>query len=191
MWALLVAVSLGVVWWLAVRQPEPAQAAALPAPVAPAPVASLAAPPAADTATAAVAPESPELAVERLRHSVELLAQQDRDRAASQERLRARVEQERLRADEARRRTDALAAAAATVQTPEPATSTASPSASAAARSQEARAPGVDQVCADRSNFFSRDLCRIQACANPAMAGDPVCVRFREMEAANRSRLGN
>ncbi len=28
MWALLVAVSLGVVWWLAVRQPEPAQAAA-------------------------------------------------------------------------------------------------------------------------------------------------------------------
>lgn len=48
----------------------------------------------------------------------------------------------------------------------------------------------VDDTCADRSNFFSRDICRIQACGNPALAGDPVCVRFREMEAANR-RIGN
>lgn len=50
---------------------------------------------------------------------------------------------------------------------------------------------GVDETCADRGNFFSRDLCRIQACGNPALAGDPVCVRFREMEAANRSRASN
>ena len=49
----------------------------------------------------------------------------------------------------------------------------------------------VDETCADRSNFFSRDLCRIQACGNPALAGDPVCVRFREMEEANRNRVGN
>ena len=48
----------------------------------------------------------------------------------------------------------------------------------------------VDDSCADRSNFLTRDICRIQACGNPAMAGDPVCVRFREMEAANR-RNGN
>lgn len=50
---------------------------------------------------------------------------------------------------------------------------------------------GVDETCADRGNFFSRDLCRIQACGNPALAGDPVCVRFRDMEAANRSRASN
>lgn len=53
------------------------------------------------------------------------------------------------------------------------------------------RPRGVDETCADRGNFFSRDLCRIQACGNPALAGDPVCVRFREMEAANRSRASN
>ncbi len=53
------------------------------------------------------------------------------------------------------------------------------------------RPRSVDETCADRSNVFSRDFCRIQACGNPAMAGDPVCVRFREMEAANRSRTGN
>lgn len=47
----------------------------------------------------------------------------------------------------------------------------------------------VDQICADSSNFLSRDLCRVRACRNPAVAGDPVCVRFREMEAANRSRM--
>lgn len=47
----------------------------------------------------------------------------------------------------------------------------------------------VDQSCADSSNFLSRDFCRVRACRNPAMAGDPVCVRFREMEAASRRRM--
>jgi hypothetical protein len=49
----------------------------------------------------------------------------------------------------------------------------------------------VDETCADRGNFLSRDLCRIQACGNAAQAGDPVCVRFREMEEANRNRASN
>lgn len=53
------------------------------------------------------------------------------------------------------------------------------------------RPRGVDEACADRGNFLSRDLCRIQACRNPAQAGDPVCVRFREMEEANRRRGDN
>ena len=52
-----------------------------------------------------------------------------------------------------------------------------------------APAQTVEQTCADSSNFLSRDLCRVRACRNPAVAGDPVCVRFREMEAANRSRM--
>ena len=69
--------------------------------------------------------------------------------------------------------------------TPAPPAETAPPAVSAA------RTPTVDERCADRSNFLSRDICRIQACGNPALAADPVCVRFREMEAANRERLDN
>jgi hypothetical protein len=49
----------------------------------------------------------------------------------------------------------------------------------------------VDQICADRGNFLTRDICRIQACGNPALASDPVCVRFRQMEQANRNRVGD
>ncbi len=59
-----------------------------------------------------------------------------------------------------------------------------------AAEPQPAPAPvaSVDQRCAGSTNFIARDLCRIRACGNPALAGDPVCVRFREMEEANRNR---
>jgi len=46
----------------------------------------------------------------------------------------------------------------------------------------------ADERCADRSNFITRDLCRIQACRDPALVADPVCVRFRAMEQANRNR---
>lgn len=69
--------------------------------------------------------------------------------------------------------------------------SPAAPAETAPPAAPAARTPTVDERCADRSNFLSRDLCRIQACGNPALAADPVCVRFREMEAANRERLGN
>ncbi|MCU0927488.1 MAG: hypothetical protein MUF44_16275, partial [Hydrogenophaga sp.] len=34
----------------------------------------------------------------------------------------------------------------------------------------------VDQRCASSGNFIARDVCRIRACGNPALAGDPVCV---------------
>ncbi len=78
-------------------------------------------------------------------------------------------------------------APAASRQPPNPA----SPAETAPPAAPAARTPTVDERCADRSNFLSRDLCRIQACGNPALAADPVCVRFREMEAANRERLGN
>lgn len=59
-----------------------------------------------------------------------------------------------------------------------------------AAEPQPAPAPvaSVDQRCAGSANFIARDVCRIRACGNPALAGDPVCVRFREMEEANRNR---
>lgn len=59
-----------------------------------------------------------------------------------------------------------------------------------AAEPEPAPAPvaSVDQRCAGSSNFIARDVCRIRACGNPALAGDPVCVLFREMEEAHRNR---
>jgi hypothetical protein len=59
-----------------------------------------------------------------------------------------------------------------------------------AAEPEPAPAPvaSVDQRCAGSANFIARDVCRIRACGTPALAGDPVCVRFREMEEANRNR---
>lgn len=46
--------------------------------------------------------------------------------------------------------------------------------------------PSVEQACAGSGNFLARDICRLKACGQPAAANDPVCVRYREMEAANR-----
>lgn len=54
-----------------------------------------------------------------------------------------------------------------------------------------ASAGSVDQQCAGSSNFIARDFCRVRACSDGARAGDPVCVRFRQMEEANRQRQGN
>lgn len=70
----------------------------------------------------------------------------------------------------------------------EPAAATPVVAAASAPAPVPAPAQTVEQTCADSSNFLSRDLCRVRACRNPAVAGDPVCVRFREMEAASRSR---
>lgn len=69
-----------------------------------------------------------------------------------------------------------------------PVTGTAAPATPAVAAQTPTTGQTVDQSCADSSNFLTRDFCRVRACRNPAMAGDPVCVRFREMEATNRSR---
>ena len=76
--------------------------------------------------------------------------------------------------------TTAPAASAAPVPVATPPASPAAPT----------RGQTVDERCADRGNFFTRDVCRVQACRNPALAGDPVCVRFREMEELNRQRIG-
>ncbi len=54
-----------------------------------------------------------------------------------------------------------------------------------------ASAGAVDQLCAGSSNFIARDFCRVRACNDAARAGDPVCVRYRQMEEANRQRQGN
>jgi hypothetical protein len=47
----------------------------------------------------------------------------------------------------------------------------------------------VDTVCASSSNFIAREVCRTRECSNPAFTNDPVCVRFRQVEAANRRQV--
>ncbi len=49
----------------------------------------------------------------------------------------------------------------------------------------------VEQNCASSGNFFSREACRLRSCGDAALASDPVCVRFREMEAVNWRAVTN
>lgn len=49
----------------------------------------------------------------------------------------------------------------------------------------------VGQNCASSGNFFSREACRLRSFGDAALASDPVCVRFREMEAVNRRAVTN
>jgi hypothetical protein len=200
---------LAIGWWLGAHQftPAPVQAA----PLAGAPVASPSATPTAGTAAPATAPQTatepvgadaaspntPEAAaaVDRLRHSVELLEQQDRERAAAQAAQRQKLAQEQKRQEDARRRAEATSAAApsAHATAPEtPAVATSAPAApapvaaAAAAPSATRPAAGVDQLCADSGNVLARDFCRIRECGKAVFANDPVCVRFRQMDEARR-----
>ena len=196
-------------WWLGAHQSTPAPVQA--APLAGAPVASPSATPTAGTAAPATAPQTvaepvgadaaspntPEAAaaVDRLRHSVELLEQQDRERAAAQAAQRQKLALEQKRQEDARRRAEATSAAppsahAAAPETPAVATSApAAPApvaAAAAAPSATRPAAGVDQLCADSGNVLARDFCRIRECGKAVFANDPVCVRFRQMDEARR-----
>lgn len=196
-------------WWLGAHQSTPAPVQA--APLAGAPVASPAATPTAGTAAPATAPQTvaepvgadaaspntPEAAaaVDRLRHSVELLEQQDRERAAAQAAQRQKLALEQKRQEDARRRAEATSAAApsahaAAPETPAvaaPAPAAPAPVAAAAAVPSATRpAAGVDQLCADSGNVLARDFCRIRECGKAVFANDPVCVRFRQMDEARR-----
>lgn len=205
------AVVLAAGWWLGARQSTPAPVQAAPLTVAPGaspsatPTAGAAAP-ATPPQTAgqpvgadAASPNTPEAAaaVDRLRHSVELLEQQDRERAAAQAQQRQKLAQEQKRLEDARRRTEATSAAAAAsahAAVPEPpaglATAPAAPAPVAAATAAPASAArpaaSVDQLCAGSDNVFARDFCRIRECGKAVFANDPICVRFRQMDEARR-----
>lgn len=132
----------------------------------------------AGTATAAPAPgliKAQLPAAEPERPAAERRAKAERDRAA-RERQRVARSPEPPRPEPVRRQAEpavppvAAAVAPVAVQAPQPAAT-------------------VEQTCAGSGNFLSRDMCRVRACRSPAMAGDPICVRFKEMETANRNRL--
>ena len=196
---------LAIGWWLGAHQSAPAPVQAAPLAAVPATLPSAAPPATAQPAAAepagaeaATSPSTPEAAaaVDRLRHSVELLEQQDRERAAAQAAQRQKLALEQKRLEDARRRTETTAAVAASAHSaaPEPAPPVAvaapaasAPVAAAAAPPSAARpAAGVDQLCAGSDNVFARDFCRIRECGKAVFANDPVCVRFRQMDEARR-----
>lgn len=81
----------------------------------------------------------------------------------------------------------ALPAKAPAASEPVPVASVMPPPASVApVAPPQAPPPSVEQVCAGSGNFLARDVCRLKACRQPAAVNDPVCVRYRDMEAANR-----
>jgi hypothetical protein len=138
---------------------------------------------------------------ERLRLSLERLEREDRAHTAALAQQRAAmVAEQQRRVELARRRAEAAAAATAAAEASPAPTPTASPQPTTAARAvaktevtalPAASAATVELACADSSNFFTRDLCRLRECGKPAFARDPTCVRFREMEEANRRAQSN
>ncbi len=102
-----------------------------------------------------------------------------RERTATEERARAARALEQQRADEAARQK----ATAEAAQLARAAKAISPPSASVVKT--------VEQTCASSGNFFSREVCRLRSCGDAAFSSDPVCVRFREMEAANRRAVTN
>lgn len=152
-----------------------------PPPQAPLDAAAPAAPAPSDplTAAAAAAEQADRIKkqaagvteADRKRRQVERQQKEARERAAAERQRQAQeqarqAELERQRAEEAARQQQALAAARP-VAPPEPVRT-------------------VDLVCADSGNFIAREVCRTRECRNPGFTNDPVCVRFREVEAANR-----
>lgn len=152
-------------------------AVALGAAPAPPPVASVAADQAIPSAEEKAASEK--ASAKRLAAAQARRDQAARERAATEERARAAIVLEQQRADEAAREKAAAEAAQRAV---------------VVKAAQPAPAPvlkTVEQTCASSGNFFSRGACRLRTCGEASFAIDPVCVRFREMEAANRRAVMN
>lgn len=104
-----------------------------------------------------------------------------KERAAAEERERLALAEERQRAErDAQQQAAQQAAARAQLA-----------KASAPPPAPKPVVASVEQTCASSGNFFSREVCRFQACRDAAFASDPVCVRHREMEAANRRAVAN
>ncbi|MBA4265162.1 MAG: hypothetical protein C0453_08780 [Comamonadaceae bacterium] len=109
---------------------------------------------------------------DRARRIRERREKEARDLAAA-EQMRAAQAREQQLAEQARRRDEEAARQKAA-------------EVAALAATQPARSvQTVDTICASSANFIAREVCRTRECKSPAFARDPVCVRFREVEAAN------
>ena len=117
-------------------------------------------------------------ALERARKQQEKLQRDERERLASLERQRLHQERAQKRAEQARQRTDEANRQATPVEPRKPALPPAAPAASLS----------VDGVCASSPDFIRREICRIRTCSKDAFFNDPICVRFRKTEEANRQQ---
>jgi hypothetical protein len=148
------------------RQPaeSPAVDLAVPAPAAlPAP----GAPPASASMKAAAVPLGDTVAADKRsgRQARAGALQSQPERSGAEAAREAQQEQEQ--------------AGAASPGAPEPAPAAARPAA-------EPR-PGVQELCSDSGNVFSRSFCHVRECRKPERANDAVCVRLREIERARPS----
>lgn len=187
-------------WWSAqgvtgnaqvLASSPPLSQAAAPAPTA-VPVgaadalsAASARPPAAHVAAAPALPSADEkVASEKARVKRQAAAQARREqvaqeRAATEEKARAAMAVEQQQANEAARAKAAAEVAQRVVL---------------ATTRQSIPTPmvkTVEQICASSGNFFSSEACRLRSCGDAALVSDPVCVRLREMEEANRRAMAN
>lgn len=117
-------------------------------------------------------------ALERARKQQEKLQRDERERLASLERQRLHQERAQKRAEQARQRTDEANRQTTPVEPRKPALPPAAPAASLS----------VDGVCASSPDFIRREICRIRTCSKDAFFNDPICVRFRKTEEANRQQ---
>lgn len=144
-----------------------------------APASSVAAPMVEPVEPASAADRGNAQIVQDARLNQERIERERRERRerqqAAQEQSRAAQELERQRAEQARRQAQsAPAQPAGTV--PVPPTQPVAP------------ALTVARICDDAGNFIMREVCRVRECLKTSQANDPICVNFRKMEEANRSR---
>ncbi|WP_291010802.1 hypothetical protein [Hydrogenophaga sp.] len=119
---------------------------------------------------------------ERRRAAVEKRRQQaEREQAAADQRERLALAQTQQRAERAAQQ-KAAQEAAARAQPAQASTAPAVP---------PPLVKTVEQTCASSGNFFAREVCRFQSCGEAAFFNDPVCIRFRQVEAANRRQPTN
>ncbi len=192
--AMLLLVGAAAVWF-SMREDKPPQPTDSPTPTASSTSVSAETPlPAADSAlpenealTAApparVAPSELASAEDRVNAMIARNARLKQDRLerekrsrleASREQARAAQELERQRADEANKLANRPPA-----QPVERVPSPAQP---------QALALTVTRICDGAGNFFSRELCRVRECSKASQDNDPVCVKIRAMEEAQRTR---
>ena len=134
--------------------------------------------PATEPVAAPAAAQADLVALERARKQQEKLQRAERERLATLEQQRLNQALAQKRAEQARQRTDEANRQATPVEPRKPALPPAAPAASLS----------VDGVCASSPDFIRREICRIRTCSKDAFFNDPICVRFRKTEEANRQQ---
>jgi hypothetical protein len=142
-------------------------------PLSQVPVTEAAAPGAVPTAVAAQDLNSVSGGLDRS----ERLVEREAPSATPARALAGRDQQQRQRRDDRRQ----MAPAA-----PNPPDAMAPRAANGAAAPMPQLEASVEKACSQASNILSRDLCRMQACRKPNIAGDPICVWYRQLESERR-----